>query len=178
MEEGKKNSKKNSKKNDSEMESDNIKDSSYIKNGYVRPKTTITDQLTKDEINEKLEDYIKVDDIYKVPLGTHLRYFGKDKKTGEMKYRPGGQLYNNKGLPKYVILKSVNAQFSVQVKDTIFWRKLSMVEMKKEYEDYITEMDEKYGKLKEKYSKLKDENEVLNNEIEIYKEELKKFKKR
>jgi hypothetical protein len=174
MEEGK--SKKNSKKKDSD--SDDIKDSSFIKNGYVRPKTTITDQLTKDEINEKLEDYVKVDDIYKVPLGTHLRYFSKDKKTGELKFRLGGQLYNNKGLPKYVILKAVNAQFSVQVKDTVFWRKLSMVELKKEYEDYITEMDEKYNKLKEKYSKLKDENNALNSEIEIYKEELKKFKKR
>ncbi len=164
---------KSGKKNEMEIE-----DSTYIRNGYIRPKITITDQLTKEEINEKLEDYVKVDDIYKIPLGTHLRYFSKDKKTGETKFRLGGQLYNNKGLPKYVILKSINTQFSVQIEGTIFWRKLSINEIKEEYENYIKEMDEKIKRMTEKNKLLKEENNALNNEIEIYKEELKKFKKR
>ena len=42
---------------------------------YQRPRKTITEKLTPEEIEKKLEDYIQVPDIYKVPLGTHLRYF-------------------------------------------------------------------------------------------------------
>ena len=36
---------------------------------------TLQDKLTKEEIKEKLEDYIEVEDINKVPLNTHIRYF-------------------------------------------------------------------------------------------------------
>ncbi len=161
-----------------ETKNNDIEDSTYVRNGYIRPKTTMTDQLTKEQIQEKLEDYRRVDDIYKVPLGTHLRYFIKDKDGGESKFRMGGQLYNNKGLPKYVILKGVNAQWSVQIADTIFWAKLPQSEIKKEYEEIIDELQQKNNLLKEKNKKLKEENFVLNNEIEVYKEELKKLKKK
>ena len=42
---------------------------------YKRPKKTMTDKLTAEEIKSKLEDYIEVEDISKVPLNTHIRYF-------------------------------------------------------------------------------------------------------
>ena len=53
---------------------------------YKRPKQTYTDKLTDEDIKAKLEDYIEVDDISKVPLNTHVRYFTEkinDKKERE-----------------------------------------------------------------------------------------------
>ena len=68
---------------------------------YRRPEKTFTDKLTKAEIEEKLEDYKKVDDIYRVPLSSHIRYFIMSK--GEKKFRTGDLIVRNDGLPKYIV---------------------------------------------------------------------------
>lgn len=144
--------KKNSEKKTSDKKDIKLDSNKYKKNGFERPEITYTDQLSKEEIQEKLADYSKVEDIYKVPLGVHLRYFVK--KDGQMLFRMGGQLFKNNGLPEYVILKSgTNAQWSVQVKDTIFYRKMTLDEIKKEYEDIIKKKNEKILALKEKLKK-------------------------
>jgi len=146
-EEKKKSEKKNRGKKEIKLESNK-----YKKNGFERPEITYTDQLSKEEIQEKLVDYSKVEDIYKVPLGVHLRYFVK--KDGQMLFRMGGQLFKNSGLPEYVILKSgTNAQWSVQVKDTVFYRKMTLAEIKQEYEDLIKKKNDKIHALKEKLKK-------------------------
>jgi hypothetical protein len=31
--------------------------------------------MSQEEIDEKLADYIEIEDILKVPIGTHIRYF-------------------------------------------------------------------------------------------------------
>jgi hypothetical protein len=139
--------KKNSEKKEIKLDSNK-----YKKNGFERPEITYTDQLSKEEIQDKLADYSKVEDIYKVPLGVHLRYFVK--KDGQMLFRMGGQLFKNNGLPEYVILKSgTNAQWSVQIKDTVFYRKMTIAEIKQEYEDLIKKKNEKIQALKEKLKK-------------------------
>ena len=144
--------KKNSEKKTSDKKDIKLDSNKYKKNGFERPEITYTDQLSKEEIQEKLADYSKVEDIYKVPLGVHLRYFVK--KDGQMLFRMGGQLFKNNGLPEYVILKSgTNAQWSVQVKDTIFYRKMTLDEIKQEYEDIIKKKNEKIQALKEKLKK-------------------------
>lgn len=130
----------------------------YQKNGYVRPKTTYTDQLSKEQIEEKLEDYTKVEDISKVPLGVHMRYFSNV--GGKMLFRMGGQLKQNTGLPDYVMLSNGTAKpWSVQVKDTIFYRKMTINEIKSEYQKVIDKLVEKNKKLKEENKKLKEELE-------------------
>lgn len=131
----------------------------YKKNNYERPATTFTDQLSAEQIKERLEDYSKVDDIYKVPLGVHLRYFIN--KDGQMLFRMGGQLHKNTGLPEYVILSNGASQWSVQVKNTIFWRKMTSNEIK---EDYQTSLET----LKSKYDKLKEENKLLKEKLKKY----------
>jgi hypothetical protein len=131
----------------------------YKKNNYERPTTTFTDQLSAEQIKERLEDYSKVDDIYKVPLGVHLRYFIN--KDGQMLFRMGGQLHKNTGLPDYVILSNGASQWSVQVKNTIFWRKMTSNEIK---EDYQTSLET----LKSKYDKLKEENKLLKEKLKKY----------
>ena len=147
----KKDSNKKEKK-DSNKKEIKLESNKYKKNGFERPEITYTDQLSKEEIQDKLADYSKVEDIYKVPLGVHLRYFVK--KDGQMLFRMGGQLFKNNGLPEYVILKSgTNAQWSVQIKDTVFYRKMSIVEIKQEYEDILKKKNEKIKALKEKLKK-------------------------
>ena len=131
----------------------------YKKNGYERPSSTFTEQLSKEQINERLADYTKVDDLYKVPLGVHLRYFVE--KDGEKLFRMGGQLYKNTGLPDYVILNNGKAQWSVQVKDSIFYRKMTLNEIKEEYES-------NFKTIKEKYDKLKEENKLLKEKLKKY----------
>ena len=125
------------------------------KAGYTRPDKTFTDNLTKEEIEKRLEDYEKVTDLFKVPLGVHMRYFTKDKKTGEKVFRMGGQLHHNKGLPEYVMLSNGTTQWSVQVKDSIFFRKLTLEEIKEALKEEITILKEKNEKLKNDIKKLK-----------------------
>lgn len=123
-----------------------IKTIKLASDNYVRPKKTFTDKLTKEEIEEKLEDYKKVDDIYRVPLGTHIRYFIVSK--GEKKFRTGGLLHRNDGLPDYIICNNGRNTWSVQVKNTIFFRKMSIKEIKKEYQDHIKTLEKKNKNLK------------------------------
>ena len=124
-----------------------------IKNNDEDKKKTFTENLTKEEINEKLEDYKLVDDISKVPLDTHLRYFVK--KNNEMLFRMGGNLKRNLDLPKFIILKNaVGTEWTVQVKYTIFYKKMSVKEIKEEYDGIISELHDKIKKLKLKIKEL------------------------
>lgn len=127
------------------------------KDNYDRPKYTFTDKLTKEEIDEKLEDYVLVKDIYKVPLGTHLRYFKleKDKK----KFRMGGILSNNVGLPNFVVLSNGVNSWSVQVEDTEFFKKMTLDEIKASYEKIINELKKRIENLKFMVNHLKEENQ-------------------
>lgn len=121
--------------------------------GYKRPKSTFTDNLSKEEVEKKLEDYKKVDDISQVTVGTHLRYFVK--KDGELIFRMGGNLKSNAGLPKFVILKNAEGiEWSVQVEGTIFYKKMIIQEIKDEYEEIIKELNSKIKKLKDRVKEL------------------------
>ena len=54
------------------------------KDNYKKSKKTVQDKLSPSDIKEKLKDYIKVKDIFKVSLKTHVRYFiNKDGKYYE-----------------------------------------------------------------------------------------------
>ena len=127
----------------------------YSKNGYVRPDVTYTDQLTKEQIEEKLKEYIKVEDIGKVPLKVHIRYFVL--KDDKYLFRMGGQLDSTTGLPDYVRLKNGNNAWSVQTKDTIFYRKMTPKEISAEYDIIIKEYTDKIKELKKENKKLKDQ---------------------
>jgi hypothetical protein len=112
-------------------------------------KKTFTGNLTKDEINEKLQDYKLVDDISKVPIGTHLRYFVI--KDGVKLFRMGGNLKRNLDLPKFIILvNALGTEWTVQIKDTTFYKKMSIKEIKEEYDEIIDELHEKIKKYKTK----------------------------
>jgi hypothetical protein len=134
---------------------------------YKRPKKTFTDKLTDDDIKAKLEDYVEVEDISKVPLNTHVRYFTErinEKKKKEKVFRLGGFLLNKSNYEKYVILSSVpetgfinpsKKTWSVNTKTSIFYKKQTISEIKEEYELEIEDLKDQIKFLKKEVKKLK-----------------------
>ena len=127
------------------------------KDDYKRPKHTIQDKMTEDEIEEKLEDYIEIEDIFKVPLNSHIRYYtlipGKD---GEIKkaFRLGGQLKNKDNADKYIILSNGKVTWTVQMETSILYRKMTLEEIKEDYENIIKDLEEANLQLKKDNKKL------------------------
>jgi hypothetical protein len=137
---------------------------------YNRPKKTLQEKLTKEEIAEKLIGYTEVKDLNElkeIPLGTELRYFvfEKTNKIVTKKFRLGGKLINKNNADKYIVLATGlppnQRTWSVQVKDSEIWKKLNV-------EDVINNQSEKINDVKEKYIKeielLKLENKKLKEE--------------
>jgi hypothetical protein len=122
---------------------------------YKRPQLTYTDKLSKKEIESLLLDYEKVDDLSEVPTGTHIRYF--EDKDGELKFRLGGTLTIKTGLPVYCILTNNKVSWSVQVKKCIFFKRISIKDIKEEYEEKLLEKDKDINELRSLVRKLKTE---------------------
>lgn len=144
---------------------------------YKRPKKTLTDKLTAEEIKEKLEDYIEVEDISKVPLNTHIRYFKEeinDKGKKTKVFRMGGFLVNKNNYDKYVILSNVpdtgvinnnKKTWSVNTKTSIFYRKQTLEEIKEEMHEEIDELNDEIETLKKELKKVKSENSKLKSKL-------------
>jgi hypothetical protein len=133
---------------------------------YNKTKKSYQDNLSPAEIKEKLEEYSQVDDIDKVPLNSHLRYFTINVKTGKKQFRLGGFL--TKIDKDYVVLSNGTLSWSVQKKNNIFFRKMTFQELKEE----LT------GKIKKSYQneikKLKEENKKLKTALKKVKNQVKK----
>jgi hypothetical protein len=129
----------------------------YLKDDkvYNRPEKTYTEQLTKEQIAEKLIDYIQVDDIKFVRKGTHMRYYIPDKQNpGEMKFCVGGFLKFS-GSDEYIILSQSPygkdaKSWSVQLKDAILYRKLTPQEINEKRINQLIIDNEKLRKENEK----------------------------
>jgi len=134
--------------------------------GYIRPKYTTQDKLTDEEIQEKLKFYKRVEDIQKVPLSTHLRYFtiGKD---DSYNFRLGGNLFRADGLPDYVILTNGGRNWSVQAKNAIFFSKMT-----------TEEIGIKINELEKENKELKKNNEALKSTLKEVKKENKSLKRK
>ncbi len=156
------NNNNNNNNNNTQEKKEIIPNQTYEKKGYARPEKTFTDNLTEEQIQERLEDYEEVKDIYTVPLGTHMRYYTTDKKTGEKVFRMGGLLHHNKGLPKYVMLSNGPTQWSVQVEDAIFFKKMTIDDVKKLFKEEIAGLKKEIIKLKETNKNLMDELKQKN----------------
>ena len=112
------------------------------KDNYKRPEITYTDKLSKSQIKELLIDYERVVDIIdleKIPPGTHLRYF--EMKNKELKFRTGGVLTVNSGLPNYIILSNGKLSWSVQVGTCIFFRRVTIKQIREEYDKLLFKND-------------------------------------
>lgn len=149
------------------------------KEDYIRPEETFTDRLSKKEIANMLIDYEKVSDLTNVPLGTHIRYISII--NGESKFRIGGTLMI-KNLPDYIILSNGTTKWSVQTKDTTFFKHMNIKEIKDEFNTIIDDKDRTIKALKEirrkdkeKYEKMLEDRDIT---ITAMKKLIKDLKKR
>jgi len=99
---------------------------------YKAPENTYQSTLSNDDIAKKLTDYERVNknDIFKIPLGTHIRYFSINPKTGEKLFRLGGNLTKFGENNEYVVCSNGNFSWSVQLSTCIIYKKLSIDELK------------------------------------------------
>jgi hypothetical protein len=141
------------------------RDTSYKKNGK-----SYQEKLSPAEIKKKLEEYSQVDDISNVPLGSHIRYFTFNPKTGEKQFRLGGFLAKIDPEGKYIICENGNFSWSVQVSNSVFFRKLSFSELK---EELIEKISKKFEK---EINSLKKENKNLKDTLKQIKKEFKSSK--
>lgn len=134
---------------------------------YVRPKSTYQDTMTNKEINDKLKDYKKVNNILQVPINTHVRYFTVDK-SGSTVFRLGGNLTKIGDNMKYVILSNGTLSWSVQIANSQFYQKMNEVEIRNEMKKQILSETES-GVTKEldnENKELKKENKNLLKKID------------
>jgi hypothetical protein len=129
---------------------------------YERPILTFGEKLTDKEKVELLIDYNEknITDIVK---GTHVRYFKKEKDG--LKFRLGGLLINTDGLPKYVVLSNGKKTWCVQIKNTIFYAKMNVIEIKNEYNELLFKKDALINTYLAEMTKLTIENKKLLREI-------------
>jgi hypothetical protein len=107
---------------------------------YKTPDKTYQSTLSDTDIAKKLTDYIKVKpiDVIKIPLNTHLRYFSINPKTGEKQFRLGGVLTKIGDNNQYVVLSNGTLSWSVQINNTIFYKKLNINEIKEQVSNEAT----------------------------------------
>jgi len=123
---------------------------------YVRPKKTFQESLSTEEIKERLKNYKKVEDneISKIPLNSHLRYFSlvEDPKTGKVNkiFRMGGMLKNKDNSDKYVILTNGTHSWSVNCENSVFFKKMTSDEIHEKYKSEISELKKIIKNLKGK----------------------------
>ena len=128
-------------------------------------------KLSPKEIKQKLEEYKRVNDISKVALDAHLRYFTTNDK-GEKLFRLGGFLKKIDLEKGYVILSNGQLNWSVQIKNSIFFQKMSFQDLKAELKE---EIEKKYlADMK----KIVDENNKLKNALKDIKNQATKSKKK
>ena len=149
--------------------------------GYVKPLNSMQDKLTNEDIEILLEEYNEVEDITLLKPGIHIRYWSIIKKPngGEQKiFRMGGTIIKIDPEYKYIVLSSnQKLTWSVQVKDCIFYKKMTIDEVKQFYENELDNSDAEIKKYKLQIEKLKSElKEVKSINVQLI-NELKQNKK-
>jgi len=147
--------------------------------GYVRPKKTFQDSMSSDDIKEKLKEYKKVSDIRKVIIGTHMRYFTKDKDTKANVFRLGGFLTKFGEEYKYVVLSNGSISWSVQNNSSNeFWAKMNSKEILQTAETEVEDKSKEQDRVIEKYKKLKEKTEYMTSLLEEQQKENAKLAKK
>jgi hypothetical protein len=153
----KKSTKKSTKKSPVKKTNSRIK--KLANDGYVRPKVTASELLSKEDIEERLKDYKRLykADIESLKDGDHIRYFEVNGKN--TKYKPGGYVVSN-GYPKYIVLSNNRSNWCVQLDNHILYKRLDVellvADIRKDCELQISKRDEKIDELIAIINKQKD----------------------
>ena len=128
-------------------------------------KRSYQDTMTAKQIAQRLEGYVEVTDLAKVPTNTHLRYFSlrKNPQTGkvEKKFRIGGFLKKKDQLDKYIILTNNTSSWSVDTQKSIFYRKMKNTVVAESYEKKMKELKKENRKLRKEMEKLQKKYDKL-----------------
>lgn len=143
-----------------------INESDYQKTG-----NEMQDKLTNDDIDLLLEEYDEVTNILDLKVGTHVRYFTLiKKKKGVIKklFRLGGNVIKIDHEAKYAVLSNNKVTWCVQFDNTIFYKKMSISDVKEFYELELDAKDSNISKYKKQMSEMKTDINMLvesNNQI-------------
>ncbi len=107
--------------------------------------------ITPDEIKDLLDGYKQVVLFSELKPFYHVRYYHKDKKTGEVQFKMGGTIIKINVEKQYVILSSGSLSWSVQKEGTVFYQAVPLSEMR-------AELEEKY---KDEMQKITNDNNIL-----------------
>lgn len=137
---------------------------------YNKPPLTFTESLSKEEIKKLLEDYDQITSIDELEKGIHVRYFSKQE-DDKYKFRMGGIIIIIKD--EYVIMSNGKKKWSVQINDTIFFKKKSLSKIKDDhkkeimrYEKIIDNQNKKIEELEKKIQQQKLEYLLLKKQID------------
>lgn len=150
---------------------------------YKPPETTYQSTLSNEDIAKKLTDYERVtsSEIFKIPLGTHIRYFAINPKTREKQFRLGGNLTKFGENNEYIVCSNGTFSWSVQLSNSIIYKKLSIVELKektkeeaiKESKTDISNIIKENKELKKMLKEIKDTTQKSKDEKEKSKNKIK-----
>lgn len=136
---------------------------------YQRPTKTYQERLTNQDIKEILKDYILIEDIKKIPIGTHVRYFITDEVSKKKKFRLGGMITKIDPLGRFIMLSNGQTQpWSVQLSNTIFYKKLTDEEKKEEIKkEILTEINTEIKPSSSKNKLIDDSSLDLKKKIKV-----------
>lgn len=156
-----------------------------LDDGYVRPKKTLQEKFSKEEIAEKLIGYREVKDAEELNnlIGSDFRYFVYEKTGSKVlkKFRIGGKLIKIDPNNKYIVLATGlppnQKTWSVQLDNSELYVKLKVEDVinnqNDEFEKEIQKLTAENNKLKEDKAKLV---KMYNDLVDKY-DILKKSKK-
>ena len=129
-------------------------------------KKSYQETLSPDEIKKKLDEYRQIEDIDNISLNTHIRYFTINPQNNTKQFRLGGFL--TKIEPEYIILSNGKLSWSVQLKNSILFEKMTFTDLK---EELVNKISKKFEK---EINELTDENTKLKNTLKQVKKEIKR----
>jgi hypothetical protein len=137
------------------------------KNNNNNKENTFQSKLTSNQIKDYLKDYKIVTDINKVNISTHIRYFCIDPITKIKKFRLGGILTKFGDNREYIILSNGASSWSVQLKNTIFYQKMTECELKEELKEELKKEIMTEENCSENNIKLKNDLKILEKKYKI-----------
>lgn len=157
-------------------------------NNYTYNGKEIQNNLTNEDIELLLEDYIEISNIDELKPSMHIRYYiiqldknGKQKKL----FRMGGNIIKIDHTNQYIVLTNGTLTWCVQLSNSIIYRKGNIDEIKQIYKDKIEykniniiNQKNHIKKLESNLNKFKSINSEYNKLKEDYKKLYIKYKQK
>ena len=126
---------------------------------FESKRNKVEQTLTDEEINNLLEDYIEVNDPLSIDIDSHVRYFTIAFENGKAKkvFRLGGKLFSISPDGDYLVLKHGNNIIQAYTKQSIFYKHLTINEIKNEYNSILDKYEDEIIDLKRLNKKLHSE---------------------